>query len=87
MFKSVDLKSLLIGGLLVLLVVTCFAGAPWLDKETFNRFKIVTVDQGAFLLDTATGQAWAHITPENAVSISPDFFEPKIDPNSYISLQ
>ena len=57
-FKSVDLKSMLMGGLLALLVVACFAGSPWLNKETFGRFRIVTIERGAFILDTATGQAW-----------------------------
>ncbi len=87
MFKSVDLKSLLIGGLLALLVATCFAGSPWLDKETFGRFKIVTIDRGAFILDTATGQAWAHVTPEDSIAISPGFSDPKVDPNMYVPVQ
>jgi hypothetical protein len=87
MFKSVDLKSLLIGGLLTLLITTCFAGLPWLDKDTFGRFKIVTIERGAYLLDTATGQAWTHITPDNTISVSPGFTDPKVDPNAVMPVQ
>jgi len=85
MFKSIDLKSVLIGVLLALLVVTCLGGAPWLPHEFFGRFEIVTIDRGAFILDTATGQGWAHVTPDNIMSITPGFEEPKIDPNQAIA--
>ncbi len=82
MSKSIDPKSMLIGGLLVLLVLACFAGVPWLQQETFGRFAVGTTDSGAFILDTATGQAWAYIVPENVMATVPsseEFFGPKLD--------
>jgi len=85
MSKFIDLKSVLIGGLLALLVVTCLGGVPWLPDGLCGRFQIVTIDRGAFILDTATGQAWAHVTPDNYISITPGFDEPKIDPNRPIA--
>jgi hypothetical protein len=85
MSKSIDLKSALTGGLLALLVVTCLGGLPWVSQELFGRFQIVTIDRGAFILDTATGQGWAHVTPDEVMSITPGFDEPKIDPNGVIA--
>jgi len=82
MFKSIDPKSMLIGGLLVLLAVACFAGVPWLQEDTFGRFAMGTTDQGAFILDTSTGQTWAYIVPEGIVASFPgtdEFFAPKLD--------
>lgn len=87
MFKSTDRKSLLIGGLLALLVVVCFAGSPWLDRDTFDRFRMEIADGGAFILDTATGQAWAHIVTEELIDITPGFYEPKVDPNTYVPVR
>ena len=82
MFKSIDPKSMLIGGLLVLLAVACFAGVPWLQEDTFGRFAMGTTDEGAFILDTSTGQTWAYIVPEGFVASVPgtdEFFAPKLD--------
>ncbi|MBP7053634.1 MAG: hypothetical protein KBE65_21705 [Phycisphaerae bacterium] len=82
MSKSIDPKSLLLGGFLALLVLTCFAGVPWLQQETFGRFTLGATDSGAFILDTATGQAWAHLVPENFVVTVPssdEFFGPKLE--------
>ena len=87
MFKSVDLKSVVIGGLLVLLVVISLGGAPWTERETCARFQMHTVDNGTFILDTVTGQAWVYIAPPDVISNTPRFFEPKGDPNLYVPIQ
>jgi len=82
MSKSIDPKSLLLGGLLALVVLACFAGVPWLEQGTFGRFAMGATDSGAFILDTATGQAWAYIVPENVIATVPsseEFFGPKLD--------
>jgi len=58
MHRSIDMKSVLIGGLLVALAL-CIAGAvPFVGQEMHGRFQIVTDDPRAFILDSATGQAW-----------------------------
>jgi hypothetical protein len=82
--KSVDFKNLVIGGLLVLLILCAVGAVPWLGQEHFQRFTIVTMnDNRAFMLDTATGQAWNFEEPgENTVlnvNTRHDFFVPKID--------
>jgi hypothetical protein len=66
--KSVDLKSLVIGGLLVLLVLYALGAAPRLRPEDFGRFTIDTTVESAVILDTATGQAWAFEMPRGLVS-------------------
>lgn len=83
MVKSIDLKSLLIGGLLVLMVLSCLGAVPWLSQERFGRFTVGATDEGAFILDTATGQAWAFVHPAGSQGGSfphpEDFFAPKLD--------
>jgi len=66
--KSIDLKSLVIGGLLVLLAMCVLGAVPTLRQETFGRFTIGTTVQSAVILDTATGQAWAFEMPRGLVS-------------------
>jgi hypothetical protein len=85
MFKSVDLKSLLMGGLLVLAVL-CIVGATpnLMPSAPCGRFTMVISNLpggDAFILDTVTGQAWSRNT------LYGDFTEPKLvsvkqkDPN------
>jgi len=58
MRRSIDIKSALIGGLLVALIL-CLAGAvPFVNQEDYDRFKIEANDSRAYILDSATGQAW-----------------------------
>ena len=66
--KSVDLKSLVIGGLLVLSVMCILGAVPALRQETLGRFTIGTTVQSAVILDTATGQAWVFEMPRGLVS-------------------
>ncbi len=61
MHRSIDMKSVLIGGLLVALIL-CLAGAvPFVIQEDYHRFKIETNDSHAFILDSATGQVWSSV--------------------------
>ncbi len=58
--KSIDLKSFLIGGLLVL-VVLCVLGAMPRQSPPgpVGRFAITTLEPAdAYVLDTMTGQVW-----------------------------
>ncbi len=89
MWKSMDLKSLLIGGLTALLVMCAMGGWPEgggaviYNSDLFGRFTIVTRENCAYVLDTATGQVW------DQISSSPrkeEFFAPKIlfaEPNDF----
>jgi hypothetical protein len=84
MGKSIDLKSLVIGGLLTLLVLSCFGAVPKLGQEFFGRFAIGATERGAFILDTATGQAWACIVHTDSISTDmipskEEFFSAKRD--------
>jgi len=84
MSKSVDVKSLLIGGLLVLLVLACLGALPWLPQECFGRFAVGATNHAALILDTATGQAWAFTMPSGSgmgIPSNEEFFSPKLDPN------
>jgi hypothetical protein len=74
MHRSIDMKSVLIGGLLVALIL-CLAGAvPFVNLEDYDRFKIETNDSHAFVLDSATGQVWSStfISPAAGVGVMPD---------------
>jgi hypothetical protein len=78
MAKSIDLKSLLMGGLLALLVVCILGAAPRLmPPDPVGRFAIVPshFSTGAYVLDTMTGQVW----PEwRAGRESDAFWAPKL---------
>ncbi|MBN1509636.1 MAG: hypothetical protein JW955_22505 [Sedimentisphaerales bacterium] len=78
MFRSVDLKSLLIGGLLVVAVVCAMGGAPMMNPEFHGRFTLVAHNKdggSVYVLDTATGQVWQRQT--NVIPNS--FFDPKLE--------
>ncbi len=76
---SIDVKSILIGGLLVALVL-CLLGAGTLPiTEYFGRYEIETNPDYAFVLDTTTGQVWS-------TRATNDIAGNYIDPNSSFSL-
>jgi hypothetical protein len=78
--RSVDFKSLVIGGLLVLVTLCAVGAVPWLARENFQRFVVGTTDNSALILDTATGQAWAFDTLQCATfgcTGQEEFFAPK----------
>ena len=66
--KSIDLKSLVIGGLLVLLAMCVIGAVPTLRQDTFGRFTIGTTVESAVIVDTATGQAWVFEMPRGMVA-------------------
>lgn len=86
MWKSVNLKSLLIGGMMAVLVM-CAMGS-WRGETTIvgpqiyhGRFTIVARDNSAIILDTATGEAWSQTSVKNE-----EFYAPKImlfEPNDF----
>ena len=59
MHRSIDIKSALIGGLLVAVVLCVVGAVPWVNREEYDRFKIEANDSHAFVLDSATGQVWS----------------------------
>ena len=73
MKPSIDVKSALVGGLLVALIL-CLAGAvPFAERDEFGRFQIETNDSHAFILDSATGQVWSSIFIGNHFGQDPGF--------------
>jgi len=92
MWKSMDLKSLLIGGLTALLVMCAMGGwpegggGPVLNSDLYGRFTITVTSETyggahAYVLDTATGQVW-----EDSGATREEFFTPKIllaEPNDF----
>ncbi len=78
MAKSIDLKSLLIGGLVALLVLCVLGAAPRLrPSNPIGRFALVASHDSrgeVFLLDTATGQVW----PRYVNGRTDAFFAPKL---------
>jgi len=79
--KSVDFKSFVIGGLLVLLIL-CVGGGivPGAYQEYPQRFAIGVAGDHAFILDTSTGQTWGFGTSSGLVftyTKPAEFFAPK----------
>ncbi len=80
MIRSVDVKSLLIGALLLALVLCMVGAVPFMEPEYYGRFQIETNPGHAFVLDTATGQVWT------VRAYSSDSHSSMVDPNSNFSL-
>ena len=53
---SVNAKSLLLGGLAVVLVLCLLGAEPFVVPEHYGRYQIETNEGYAFVLDSATGQ-------------------------------
>ena len=86
MVRSIDFKSALIGGFVVVIIL-CLAGAvDYVPPEDHGRFQIETNDNYAFILDSATGQLWSEMFPvfQSGVVVVPDpnFYAPKTLPHS-----
>ena len=61
MKRSIDAKSFLIGGLLVLVAVCAMGGLPLMHGEYNGRFSLVTHDKdygSVYVIDTLSGQVW-----------------------------
>jgi hypothetical protein len=81
MAHSIDLKSALIGGFVVAMVVILAGAVDNVPSERYGRFEIETNDNYAFILDSATGQVWSKEFPYNRpgfiVYPDPNFHAPK----------
>ena len=79
MNKSIDVKSLLLGGLLVLLVLCVLGAVPRQSPlGPVGRFTVATshvVPGDAYVLDTMTGQVWRQ---DHARGRSDAFYAPKL---------
>ncbi len=78
MNKSIDLKSFLLGALLVLCILCVLGAMPRQSPiGPVGRFAITTshVEPEAFILDTMTGQVWRQ---SRARGGSDAFFAPKL---------
>ena len=73
MHCAIDMKSVLIGGLLIALILCSTGAVPFVNREEYDRFKIETNDSHAFILDSATGQVWSSIFLGNMFGSDPDF--------------
>ena len=87
MVRSIDIKSALIGGFVVALILCLVGAVHYVTPEEYGRFKIEVNDGHAFVLDSATGQVWLEtlIDPEGGIRpIEPDpnFYAPKTLPHS-----
>jgi hypothetical protein len=78
MAKSIDLKSLLVGGLLALSVLCVLGATPrLLSSEAVGRFTIILSNLpggDGYVLDTATGQVWPKYSNGNTEA----FYAPKL---------
>jgi hypothetical protein len=86
MVCSIDMKSALIGGLVIALFLCLVGAVDYVPTLYYGRFQIETNDNYAFILDTATGQAWSkefpYYRPGFIVYPDPNFNGPKTQPYS-----
>lgn len=81
MVRSIDMKSALIGGFVVAIIL-CLVGAVTYElPQKYGRFEIETNDNYAFILDSATGQVWSKEFPYDRPGFivwpDPNFYTPK----------
>jgi hypothetical protein len=81
MVRSIDLKSVLIGGFLLVMILSLVGAVPFVEPVEYGRFQIKTNDNYAFILDSATGQVWSEMFPDSQSSVvvvpDPSFYAPK----------
>lgn len=86
MVRSLDFKSALIGGFVVVMFVFLAGAVDYEPPEDFGRFQIETNESHVFILDTATGQAWSSLSlnPNGGINAYPDpnFHAPKTHPRA-----
>ena len=91
MLRSINIRSFLIGGLLVFLVICMIGAVDILSPDYCGRFQIVTNQNYAFVIDSATGQVWSgYFPPESGhVVVGPpadEFHSPKLSINEDIEV-
>ncbi len=88
MLRSINLRSFLIGGLLVFSVMCLMGAIDFAPPETLGRFQFTTYEKNAFIIDTATGQLWSQYFSEGATNVTglpPDeFHAPKLLIGSHV---
>ena len=82
MFRKIDMKSVLIGGLLTVVIICLIGAVPFVQPIEYGRFQIATNNGNAFILDSATGQVWSSRFPDPGSGIlgggdDPNFHAPK----------
>lgn len=85
MLRSIDIKSALIGGLVVALTISSIGAVGYVTQDGCARFKLVA-GSGAgytFLLDNVTGQVWTiPDVPPDVIVTNPhdleEFYAPKV---------
>jgi hypothetical protein len=86
MVRSIDFKSVLIGGFVVAMVLCLVGAVRYVSPEQYGRFQIETNDNYAFILDSATGQVWSEEFPYHRSGLivypDPNFHAPKTHPHS-----
>jgi hypothetical protein len=75
----VEVKSAVIGGLLVLVCICLMGAMPLMNPDLFGRFQMATSDGHAFVMDSATGQVWSVWAPKEV----PTYGE-QLDPNNIL---
>ena len=82
MLRSINIRSLLIGGLLAISVMCLMGAIGFKPSEYHGRFKIKANQHYAFIIDSDTGQVWSQHFPDepsNIIRAQPDeFHAPKI---------
>jgi len=91
MSRSIDMRSVLIGGLLAVIALCLVGAVPFIPSEEYGRFQIETNNSHAFILDTATGQVWSssfYISSSSLIRIEndPNFHAAKTD-GRFITVQ
>ena len=70
MRSEIDVKSLLIGGFLVLSLMYSFGSVPWSRRDDPRRFAMATNAGHTCVFDTATGHFWYVATVEEDTQTS-----------------
>jgi len=83
MLRSINIRSFLIGGILVISVMCLMGAISFKPSEYHGRFKIKANQHYAFIIDSDTGQVWSQYFPEEQppmiIGAQPDeFHAPKI---------
>jgi len=85
MVRSIDMKSVIIGGFVVAMIICLVGAVDYVPPDDHGRFKIEANDGHAFILDSATGQVWSEMFPDPLSSIvvvpDPNFYAPKTHPH------
>ena len=75
------MKQFSLRDLLLLIAFVAVALGWWVDRRNRAavpaRYQLQVVDNHAFILDSATGQAWERYLSSNSGGNSPDFLVPK----------